>query len=127
MPTERAVSLTIAPASGDIDSLINRVGARSTASSGICLATGKRQSMTRQSTFLVQAFNNSKGGRLKPNPPVACKSADGARRTAERLSLSHVGVIALAVTSDRGRGDYGDQPTIFYRAGQLPAEFDSMP
>jgi hypothetical protein len=82
--------------------------------------------MTRESTFLVQAFN-SNGGRLKPNPPVACKSADGARRTAERLSLSHVGVIAFTVTSDPDTGDYDDQPTIFYRAGQLPVEFDSMP
>lgn len=83
--------------------------------------------MTRESTFLVQAFNNSRGGRLKPNPPVACKSADGARRTAERLSLSHVGVVAFAVTSDPDTGDYDDQPTIFYRSGQLPEEFDGMP
>ena len=80
--------------------------------------------MTRESTFLVQAFN-SKGGRLKPNRP--CKSADGARRTAERLSLSHVGVIAFTVTSDPDTGDYDDQPMIFYRAGQVPVEFDSMP
>ncbi|GAC1343521.1 MAG: hypothetical protein NVS2B1_04890 [Bradyrhizobium sp.] len=83
--------------------------------------------MTRESTFLVQAFNNSKGGRLKPNPPVACKSADGARRTPERLSLGHVGVVAFAVTSDPDIGDYDDQPAVFYRAGELPAEFDSMP
>ena len=83
--------------------------------------------MGREATFLVQAFNESKGGRLKPNPPVACRSADGARRTAERLSLSHVGVVAFSITSDPDTGDYDDQPTIFYRAGQLPAEFDSMP
>jgi hypothetical protein len=82
--------------------------------------------MTRESTFLVQAFN-SKGGRLKPNPPVACKSADGARGTAERLSLCHVGVIAFTVASDPDTGDHDDRPTIFYRAGQVPAEFDSMP
>ena len=82
--------------------------------------------MTRESTFLVQAFN-SKGGCLKPNPPVAYKSAGGARRTAERLSLSHVGVVAFSVTSDLDTGDHDDQPTIFYRAGQLPSEFDSMP
>ena len=70
------------------------------------------QIMTRESTFLVQAFN-SKGGRLKPTPPVACKSADGARRTAERLSLSHEGVIAFTVTSDPGTGDYDDSPRYF--------------
>jgi hypothetical protein len=83
--------------------------------------------MTRVTTFLVQTFDNSKGGRLKPTLPVACKSADGARRTAERLSLGHIGVVAFSVTSDPETGDYDDQPTIFYRAGQLPAEFDSMP
>jgi hypothetical protein len=83
--------------------------------------------MTREATFLVQAFNNSTGGGLKPGPPVACKSADGARRTAERLSLSHIGVVAYSITSDSETGDYDAQPTIFYRAGQLPVEFDSMP
>jgi hypothetical protein len=81
----------------------------------------------REATFLVQAFNTAKGGRLKPSPPVACKSAQGARRTAERLSLSHAGVVAFSTTSDSETGDYDDQPTIFYRAGQLPLEFDSMP
>jgi hypothetical protein len=83
--------------------------------------------MTREAAFLVQAFNDHKGGRLKPSPAVACKSADGARRTAERLSLSHVGVVAYSITSDSETGDYDDQPTIFYRAGQVPPEFDSMP
>ena len=83
--------------------------------------------MTREPTFLVQAFNDVKGGRLKPNPLVACKSADAARRAAERLSLSYAGVVAYSITSDSETGDYDDQPTVFYRAGQLPEEFDSMP
>jgi len=83
--------------------------------------------MTREATFLVQAFKDPKGVRLKQNPPVACRSADGARRTAERLSLSHVGVVAFSITSDPDTGDYDDQPMIFYRVGQLPAEFDSTP
>jgi hypothetical protein len=83
--------------------------------------------MMREATFVVQAFNNSKGGRLKPNRPVACKSADGALRTAQRLSLSHIGVVAFSITSDPDTGDHDDQPAIFFRAGQLPSEFDSMP
>jgi hypothetical protein len=83
--------------------------------------------MTRELTFLVQAFNDAKDGRLKPDPLVACKSADAARRTAERLSLTHAGVVAYSITSDSETGDYDDQPTVFYRAGQLPEEFDSMP
>src|SRR3981189_3472757 len=99
------------------------MGARSTESNAICVARRKRQIMTRESTFLVQAFS-SKGGRLNLTPPVACKSADGARGTAERLSLCHVGVIAFTVASDPDTGDYDYRPTIFYRSGQVPVEFD---
>jgi hypothetical protein len=83
--------------------------------------------MTTTTTFLVQAFSSGKGGHLKANAPVACRSADGARRTAERLSLSNLGVVAFSVASDPETGDYDDQPTVFFRAGQLPPEFDAMP
>jgi len=87
------------------------------------MAMQRSARMTRVTTYLVQTFN----GGVKPSPPVASKSADVARRTAERLSLTHLGVIAFSITSDPETGDYDDQPVIFFRAGQLPAEFDSMP
>jgi hypothetical protein len=83
--------------------------------------------MTRVTTYLVQTFDDVKGKGLKPSPPVTSKSGDVARRTAERLSSAHLGVIAFSVTSDPETEDYDDQPNIFFRAGQLPAEFDSMP
>jgi len=83
--------------------------------------------MTRQTSFLVQAFNISKGTRLKANAPVACSSAEGARRTAERLALNNLGVVAFSVTADPETGDCDDEPTVFFRAGQLPVEFDLMP
>jgi hypothetical protein len=83
--------------------------------------------MTIATTFLVQAFSSGRGGHLKANTPVACRSADGARRTAERLALSHLGVVAFSVVSDPETGDYDDQPTVFFRAGELPPEFDAMP
>ena len=83
--------------------------------------------MTRQTTFLVQAFNIAKGSHLKANTPIACSSAEGARRTAERLALNNLGVVGFSVTADPETGDYDDQPTVFFRAGQLPNEFDSMP
>jgi hypothetical protein len=89
--------------------------------------TAKADFMTTETTFLVQAFSGGKGGHLKASTPVPCRSADGARRTAERLSLSHLGVVAFSVTSDPETGDYDDQPTVFFRAGQLPSEFDTMP
>ncbi len=83
--------------------------------------------MASETTFLVQAFNISKGEHLKPTAPIACRSAEGARRTAERLALNNAGVVAFSMTSDSDTGDYDDQPTVFFRAGQLPAEFDLMP
>jgi hypothetical protein len=83
--------------------------------------------MTRQTTFLVQAFNVSNNTHLKGDAPVVCSSVDGARRTAERLTLNNLGVVAFSVTADPETGDYDDEPTVFYRAGQLPAEFDLMP
>jgi hypothetical protein len=87
----------------------------------------ERVFMARQTTFLVQAFNMSNGSRLKPNTPIACSSAEGARRTAERLALNNVGVVGFSVTADPETGDYDDEPTVFFRAGELPSEFDSMP
>jgi hypothetical protein len=83
--------------------------------------------MTTETTFLVQAFNNGRAGHLKANAPVVCRSAEGARRTAERLSLANLGVVAFSIASDPDTGDYDDQPTVFFRAGQLPPDFDAMP
>jgi len=70
--------------------------------------------MTRQTTFLVQAFNISKGARLTANAPIACNSSEGARRTAERLALNNAGVVAFSMTSDPETGDYDDEPMVFW-------------
>jgi hypothetical protein len=56
--------------------------------------------MTRETTYFVQAFNAGKGGNLKADTPIACKSATGAVRTAERLALSKLGVVAFSSTGD---------------------------
>ena len=50
--------------------------------------------MVRETSYFVQAFNAGKGGNLKADAPIACKSATGALRTAERLALSKLGVVA---------------------------------
>jgi hypothetical protein len=83
--------------------------------------------MSRQTHFLVQSFDPAKGDQLRAGAPVACRTEEGARRTAERLALTKTGVVAFSTTSDAETGDYDDQPTVFFRAGRLPAEFDSMP
>ncbi len=38
--------------------------------------------MARETSYFVQAFNAGKGGNLKPDAPIACKTANGALRTA---------------------------------------------
>jgi hypothetical protein len=75
----------------------------------------------------VQAFNAAKGDQLKPDKPIVCRSAEGARRTAQRLALSKAGVVAFSITSDDETGDYDEKPTIFYREGQISDEFSEMP
>jgi hypothetical protein len=80
--------------------------------------------MARQTECFVQAFDAGKGGHVRPDFPIACKSASGALRTAERLALSKLAVVAYSSTGDPEMSDYDDQPTAFFRKGQLPAAFD---
>ena len=83
--------------------------------------------MSRQTHFLVQSFDPAKGNQLRAGASVVCRTEEVARRTAERLALIKTGVVAFSTTSDTETGDYDDQPTVFFRAGRLPDEFDSMP
>jgi hypothetical protein len=80
--------------------------------------------MTRETIYFVQAFNAGKGGHLKPESPIVCKSASGALRTAERLAVNKLGVVAFSSTGDAEMGDYDDEPMVFFRKGQLPSAFD---
>ena len=80
--------------------------------------------MARETSYFVQAFNAGRGGSLKPDTPIACKTAKGALQTAERLSLSKLGVIAFSSTGDPEMGDYDDEPMVIFRKGELPSAFD---
>lgn len=80
--------------------------------------------MTRETVYLVQAFTAGKGESLKGDAPIPCKSAEGARRTAERLATSKVGVVAFSSSGDPEMGDYDDEPTVILRIGRLPAAFE---
>ena len=55
--------------------------------------------MARETSYFVQAFAAGRGGNLKAGAPIACKTATGALRTAERLALSKLGVIAFSSTA----------------------------
>jgi hypothetical protein len=74
--------------------------------------------------YFVQSFNAGKGGNLKADAPIVCKSATGALRTAQRLALSKHGVVAFSSTGDPEMGDYDDEPTVIFRNGQFPAASD---
>lgn len=80
--------------------------------------------MARETSYFVQAFNAGKGGRLRADAPIVCKSATGALRTAERLALSKLGVVAFSSTGDPEMGDYDDEPTVIFRNGQFPTAFE---
>ena len=80
--------------------------------------------MARETIYFVQSFNGGKGGDLKADAPIACKSATGAVRTAERLALSKLGVVAFSSAGDPEMGDYDDEPTVIFRKGQFPSAFD---
>lgn len=80
--------------------------------------------MVRETSYFVQAFNAGNGGELKADAPIACKSASGVLRTAKRLALSRLGVVAFSSTGDPEMGDYDDEPAVIFRNGQFPSAFD---
>lgn len=80
--------------------------------------------MARETVFIVQSFGPGRGKSLKPDQAVPCKSADAARRMAERLAATKLGVVAFSTSGDAELGDFDDQPVILFKAGQLPATFE---
>jgi len=79
--------------------------------------------MPRETVYIVQAYVAGRGKALKPNNRVGCKSAEEARRKAERLGPLRVGVVAFEVSADTELGDYDENPKILFRSGQLPHPF----
>jgi hypothetical protein len=82
--------------------------------------------MVRVTSYFVQAFTagTSWGQTLKADAPIACKTEGGALRTAERLALSKLGVVAFSSTEDPEMGDYDEEPAVIFRQGQIPSDFD---
>ena len=79
--------------------------------------------MARETIFLVQSFRAGKGVRLIDETPLRCKTAEAARRSAERLERAKAGVIAFSTSGDPELGEYDEEPVVFYKAGRLPARF----
>ena len=80
--------------------------------------------MARETVYVVQAYIAGRGNQLKADPPTACKTADAASRMAQRLAQTKLGVIAFATSGDPELGDYDDEPTILFKAGRLPEQFE---
>jgi hypothetical protein len=81
--------------------------------------------MARETIYLVQGFSAGKGERLSADPPIRCKSAESARRSAENLAPTKAGVVAFSTSGDAELGDYDEEPTIIFKAGRLPAAFEN--
>jgi hypothetical protein len=80
--------------------------------------------MPRETVHLIQAFVAGRGKALKAEQAVLCKSAEEARRKAERLAPLRLGVVAFTTSGDAELGDYDETPTIIFKSGQLPPPFD---
>jgi hypothetical protein len=79
--------------------------------------------MARETVYIVQSYVRGRGRGLKAEQQVGCKSAEEARRKAERLGPLRVGVVAFSATADTELGDYDENPVILFRSGELPHPF----
>lgn len=79
--------------------------------------------MARETVHIVQAYVRGRGRGLKAEQQVGCKSAEEARRKAERLGPLRAAVVAFSVTADTELGDYDETPVILFRSGELPPPF----
>ena len=80
--------------------------------------------MPSETVHILQAYVAGRGKALKAEPQVGCKTADEARRKAERLAPLRLGGVAFSVTADVEMGVYDEQPTILFKSGQLPPPWD---
>lgn len=76
--------------------------------------------MAQETVHIIQAYVAGRGKGLKAEPQVACKTAEEARRKAERLAPLRLGVVAFSASADVEMGDYDENPQVLFKAGQLP-------
>ena len=65
-----------------------------------------------------------RGLSLKADRPIPCRTAEAARRMAEKMAPTKHGIVAFSTSGDTELGDYDDEPVIFFKAGILPAQFE---
>jgi hypothetical protein len=79
--------------------------------------------MARETVYIVQSYVRGRGKGLKAEQQVGCKTAEEARRKAERLAPLRIGVVAFSASADPELGDYDENPVILFRSGELPHPF----
>jgi len=82
--------------------------------------------MARETVYILQTYIAGRGKALKAEQQVGCKTAEEARRKAERLAPLRLGVVAFAATADTEMGDYDENPVILFKSGQLPHPFSEL-
>ena len=80
--------------------------------------------MAKETVYILQTYVAGRGRGLKAEQQVGCKTAEEARRKAERLAPLREGVVAFSATADTELGDYDENPVILFKAGRLPHPFD---
>lgn len=80
--------------------------------------------MSRETVHILQTYVAGRGKGLRAEPQVACKTAEEARRKAERLAPLRLGAVAFSMTVDADLGDYDESPVILFKSGQLPPPWD---
>ncbi|WAJ26898.1 hypothetical protein [Antarcticirhabdus aurantiaca] len=82
--------------------------------------------MPTKTVYLAQGFER-KGKGFRPGTPFPFKTADEARRRAERgrdnFNGRLVGFIALQMDVDEESGDPQGEPVLLAKFGELPREF----
>jgi len=82
------------------------------------------QGMAKETVHIVQSYVAGRGKALKAEQQVGCKTAEEARRKAERLAPLRLAVVAFSASADTEIGDYDENPTILFKSGPLPHPFD---
>jgi hypothetical protein len=79
--------------------------------------------MARVTNYVVQSYMPGRGTGLKPDKPIVCQTAEAAKRMAEKLIPSKLGVVAYATSGDPDTGEYDEEPEVLLGLGRLPEEF----
>ena len=82
--------------------------------------------MASETVYILQTYVAGRGKALKAEQQVGCKTAEEARRKAERLAPLRLGVVAFSATADTELGDYDENPVILFKSGQLPHPFSEL-